>query len=633
MKIGKVTGSNFLALGSVEFNLSDQGLVHIYGDNRDDSAADSNGAGKSSVVDLVMWILFGETARGVSGGEVIRSGQSEAFGSMELIDDDGTTYQIERSRLKSKENLKFQQGAVILTKGTTKLTEAEIARVLGSTKEIFLGAVYAGQEALIDLPAMTDKMLKLTIEQASGIEVLERAYARARKMLLEATQQQSAAKSNLDAATRQTQATLSYLEDARKLSVDWEDARTLGQQREEANIKAMEAEVEDIDTQLSTMPEESALRAALTKLNDSVSGNADLEKHRMVLASQLSALSTNHGIAERDLKLARQEMARQENELKTVNDRVGKPCSECGTIMDENHVHNSVEVIEDRLLKAEESVRKCTREVKKASDACDAKRTELETHSASIPDISDVTAKISKIHTAISARTAVESKKKAIEARIHSARTATPPVNPHTASIKTFESRCNDNEAEELNAANKLAEADTKVEELKTVVEVFGPSGVRAQILDEITPFLNQRTSDYLGHMTDGSISALWSTLTPNSKGELKEKFSIDIDHVDGTRSFRALSGGEKRKVRVSCALALQDLVASRVTKPIQLFIADEVDTALDPSGLERLMGAFTERAQECGTVIVISHTDLRAHIPNAWVVCKEGGKSSLSTH
>ncbi|EMR6238924.1 SMC family ATPase, partial [Acinetobacter baumannii] len=135
----------------------------------------------------------------------------------------------------------------------------------------------------------------------------------------------------------------------------------------------------------------------------------------------------------------------------------------------------------------------------------------------------------------------------------------------------------------------------------------------------------------YLGALTDGNTHAVWSTLTLNSKKELKEKFTIDVRDNTGGESFKGLSGGEKRKVRLATALALQDLVASRATKPISLFIGDEIDDALDKSGLERLMGVLERKARERGTVIVVSHSELRDWIDDVVVVTKENGYSTVS--
>jgi len=50
--------------------LANQGLVLIEGENKISRAADSNGAGKTSIVDALTWGLFGETLSGLKGAAV-----------------------------------------------------------------------------------------------------------------------------------------------------------------------------------------------------------------------------------------------------------------------------------------------------------------------------------------------------------------------------------------------------------------------------------------------------------------------------------------------------------------------------------------------------------------------------------
>jgi DNA repair exonuclease SbcCD ATPase subunit len=122
----------------------------------------------------------------------------------------------------------------------------------------------------------------------------------------------------------------------------------------------------------------------------------------------------------------------------------------------------------------------------------------------------------------------------------------------------------------------------------------------------------------------------VWSTIALTAKGELREKFSIDVVSATGGETFKSLSGGEKRKVRLATAMALQDLVASRASKPIRLFMADEIDQALDEAGLERLMFLLEEKSHDKGTVLVISHTDLRDWIRNSITITKENGQATV---
>ena len=73
MKILKVEILNFLAIEEAEFGLDDMGLVYISGVNHDETSADNNGSGKSSIGDAISWCLWGSTARDVGGDDIINT--------------------------------------------------------------------------------------------------------------------------------------------------------------------------------------------------------------------------------------------------------------------------------------------------------------------------------------------------------------------------------------------------------------------------------------------------------------------------------------------------------------------------------------------------------------------------------
>ena len=105
---------------------------------------------------------------------------------------------------------------------------------------------------------------------------------------------------------------------------------------------------------------------------------------------------------------------------------------------------------------------------------------------------------------------------------------------------------------------------------------------------------------------------AVWSTMDTTKKGEIRDKFNIAVEKAGFSKDFRGLSGGEKRKVRLACALALRDMVANRASKAFSCLSA-MIDDALDSVGLERLMGILEAKARERGTVMIVSHKEMKS--------------------
>jgi DNA repair exonuclease SbcCD ATPase subunit len=224
----------------------------------------------------------------------------------------------------------------------------------------------------------------------------------------------------------------------------------------------------------------------------------------------------------------------------------------------------------------------------------------------------------------------IATKKASMQTYVDKMKSVMTEANPELRVVEHITEAIKLNQEELEAAEGAIAELEKEAEVANAVVKVFSPAGVRAHILDTVTPFLNDRTSDYLSALSDGNIHAIWTTITTTTKGDLREKFNIEVSNDKGGKSFKSLSGGEKRKVRLATMLALQDLVASRATKPIGLWIGDEIDHALDEAGLERLMGILDRKARERGTVLVISHNSLSDWVDNVVTVTKRDGVSTI---
>lgn len=197
--------------------------------------------------------------------------------------------------------------------------------------------------------------------------------------------------------------------------------------------------------------------------------------------------------------------------------------------------------------------------------------------------------------------------------------------SPFTEKIIEIELKKENLETLIVEADCALNETKLDFERAQKVAHMFSPKGIRGELLDQVTPYLNARTSIHLAQLSDGQIDAEWETLGETSSGEVREKFHINVTHKSGANTFAGLSGGEKRKVRIACAMALQDLISTRATKAIKLWIGDEIDDAIDAAGLERLMVLLEQKAKEVGTVLIISHNDIRDYVRNEIIVEKKG--------
>lgn len=161
--------------------------------------------------------------------------------------------------------------------------------------------------------------------------------------------------------------------------------------------------------------------------------------------------------------------------------------------------------------------------------------------------------------------------------------------------------------------------------------QAYSNQGIKSLILDDITPFLNRRVNKYLNKLAAGHIEVKFNTQTTLKSGEVREKFSIEINNQDGGSEYIANSAGEKKRVDLSINLALQDLVAARSNKSLNISIFDEIFDALDESGIESVIELLQELSQEKSSIFVISHNPhLQSMFSNTITVVKKDGFSTI---
>lgn len=650
MYFGKLSIKNFLVIGEAEVDLHNCGLTLIEGRNEDDESANSNGAGKSSLVDALCWCLYGVTGRGVSGDAVInKKAKKECVVGVEVWTEGLNCYYIERGR-KSKRlgnNLIVQHVIVDgndvgsgceLTKTTVADTQALVNDLLGCSYEIFTSSIYAVQEKMPDLPALTDKNLKTLIEEAAGIDKLQKASVIAKENLNDKQNLLDVLNSKISSCGNEINSLKTIIKNTETERDSWKTKAIAKRDQIKSEYDAIALERDEKASLLLPVPEleklEAEYRQIEAKLKEYGIEEANVRKLELNAQNKKSECITE----KRLIDVAQNKINEIEQSIQNIHNKVGTACKECGKIYKEEDLTDAVNALqkdkEERqkaILKSFENFKKLVEEAKtEAIKASEARR--------KLSSPTELTKRQLEVGNKINCNTERKTEVSRLSKMLGEKTKALVEIEAELAGKNPFESmltKLNDDlKSKDDHWATLASEAEMKQMEVYVAEEVnnlYGVKGIRAHILDTITPFLNERTAFYLNTLSDGEITATWQTLTKTAKGDFKEKFSIDVQSVKGANCFAGLSGGEKRKVRVATSMALQDLVASRAKKPIDLYIADEVDHALDASGLERMMSILEEKAKQFGTALVISHNSLRDWIDNSIVVTKRDGISTVS--
>jgi DNA repair exonuclease SbcCD ATPase subunit len=221
-----ITIRNFLSIGNITqtIYLSRHGLTLVLGENIDVGGANSrNGCGKTSVLQAISYVLFGEPLTKIKLDNCVNNINDKAMLVTMDFEVNGTPYRIERGR---KPNILkfFIDGQLNEAKGVNRNTQEDIEKVLGMSHMMFKHVVALNTYTLPFMRLDAAKQREV-IEELLGITQLS-TRASSLKDIMDITKEQlrdeeSAIKANGEANARIEQA----IERARADSQNWQLAQ------------------------------------------------------------------------------------------------------------------------------------------------------------------------------------------------------------------------------------------------------------------------------------------------------------------------------------------------------------------------------------------------------------------------
>lgn len=637
MFIKKLKIKNFLTIAEGELSLENRGLVLISGVNKDDVSAKSNGAGKSSIVDSICWCLFGSTARGESADDVVNN-EAKKDCCVELtIQDNENEYVFVRYRKDTvnKSNVLIWQNGVELTAPTIAENDAKICKLIGMTKEIFQATVYCGQDSMPYLPAMTDKQIKELIENAAGLTQLQKAYALAREQKIN---NQSLSSSllllveNIKNDIEKLTANISILENER---IVWDTQHSIDIKMKKAELDLRKSRYENEVNNFKAVYD-NTLSNKIQDINGKINSPELVQKRKELADLELAKSGKQLEIASIDGNIKHKQTSIDNNlqEISEIKSGVKSKCPTCGRFFDKVDINSAIQTLKNNNDVLQKEIESLKADMLQAGVQYQNILSAIEDTKKQIPDTTELSKELQELNQKNLLQEQqlmrLQQKKSELINFKKECDEFEKLPNPKEQSLQIVKKMLEDKKQELKNKEEESQEVLKQLSVDNNLVSVFGPSGVRAHILDVITPYLNARTNRYLHTLSCGNLSAEWSTLSTTKSNVVKEKFSISVINKTGAKNYKSLSGGEKRKVNLACILALQDLASTRADKSFDLWIGDEIDDALDTVGLELLMAVLNEKAQEKGTVLVISHNDLKDWISQNIVVTKQNKVSTI---
>ncbi|AGI11449.1 putative exonuclease [Listeria phage LP-125] len=620
----KVKIKNFLSIKDMELNLDKQGLVLIEGKNKTNEAFKSNGAGKTSMIDAITYAIFGKTVGGLKSDSVVNNKEKKNTAVILDFEVDKNKYRIERYRKDKKEGniVKLYQGKNNITKSTVDNTDKEILSLFGIDFNTYVNAIMYGQGDMPIFSQATDKGKKEILERITSIDIYQKAQEIAKEKVKEKQAEQQEIENEL----------VKY--DYELVAID-----NLEEQEIE-NYKAVQQTIEGIQATLSVASTE--LENFMT---EAYPKKAELENSiAQFIAPQVDNTKVNELRA--DLTEAERKLL-QINSIKEGFDRdlrklakdyenlsSSKICPTCGTdlgVDSEAHIAETKADIEKQMSVLGAKTHKILVALPSVNTAIESKKELVQQEIAKNEEIQrNYNQLVSTVRGYEQEVQQLENTKNSLEEKVASQQTYLSQVQ----SMPKPKSR--DKDREEVHKkieATKLQVLDKQkeTEKYEEAVKAFSNAGIRSMVLDLVTPFLNEKANKYLTVLSGSDIEINFTTQVKNSKGELKDKFDVEIINGSGGSNYKANSAGEKKRIDLAISFAIQDLVMSKAELSTNIALYDECFDGLDSIGCENVITLLKERLETVSSIFVITHNEnLKPLFEKVITVQKEDGVTTL---
>ena len=610
IKFQELTIENFLSHEATKVNLDNRGLVLILGINADTGG--SNAAGKTTLLAALVFCLYGQTPEDVKADEVIRTGQSSC--KVSISGTNGSdSFVITRTR--GPAGLTLESNGKDISGPSIRETQGKIESYLGLDYKSFISTVLfpQGAKGLASLPQAEQREI---LGRILDLERFDEAFSRIkshRESLYTKQADLQAQQARIQIAIESELRHLNQLENGQKSFKEQQEIRLRNLRIELANLVFPEIP-DGIQKLIKTLDSEDPIHA-----NQRLSAEYAIfeRSHQTQLTKLAGAKSRYQTLLET---------------LREPQDHVKQDCSECGQALPEKARASLVErhraQLIDYLAKKEdysERLKLIDQEevqikVQRATADLDfgKRREEIE---AKVRRLTDLRNKLQQFKAVDLRKQSIESSIEDEESRCWTGSTA---IKETKATIAKLEKQLPEIADEHKKVTEELEYADFWH-------EGFGSTGLRHFFLASITPYLSDRANYYLGELTSGTGKVSITTQRQTKKGHLSDELTIEAELGGGT-SYKAKSGGEKRRIDVALLFALAELMASRARVNTNVLFLDEILDNLDHEGVTAVLVLLkAELAKHKESIFLISHnSELQSEVEQVMVVEKRNGISKV---
>lgn len=567
LKLTRLNLKNFLSHKDTDMNLSDSsGLVLISGKNTS-GLYDSNGSGKSTILEGIVYSLTGTTLRGLSVNDVVnRNEKKDTCTKLSLETPEGS-FEISRYRKDTQYGDKIQVSkiengeSVDCSKRLNKDTQSFIDNLVDIPYNVLVNTIFLGEGLSSRFTQLSDPEKKSLIESTLNLSydlntAKDKASAKLKELKLE--------KANWSGKISTLESIVSV--DISHIDLDIESCVS-----DIEHFTAEQESARELYERLKLVIESNSSRIKL--LENSIREYQDLY-------NKLSDLDTKTALLV--------------SELNHIEESDTPVCALCHQRLDSQSSKESVK-------------ENYTNRIRENTEQMKVWQSQLD----SLPDINIMRDKLSQMTNALSKDQqeyyTLSTRMLEIERSLGSARFQKENLENilfnHENYQKELESaRMNDNRL------------DSEIRKYEYLYKLFSPTGLVTVVLEEAIAYINQRIKEYTDILLDKTYQIVLE----------KGKLSL-VDSKGST--YQSLSNGEKRRLDIAIQFSLHDYTHIYCGIGTNLLFIDEILDTLDDTGVNNIITVLNLKREYCklDSIYVITHNnELKSYFDEVITVVKD---------
>ena len=600
---------NFLSFGDATLNINNDGFIRVSGinENPDDMAA-SNGSGKSSLWEAIVWALTGETIRGTKQvGNIYGTDGTYVRINFRV---DNTQYEI----LRAKDSKEYKTNLLIYVDGADKsgkgIRESEklLQQLLPDITASLLGSVIILGQGLPQ---------KFTSNSPSGRKEVLEQLSKSDFMIQDLKDRVAKRKTELSTNLRKHQddnvaaiAMKQHLEDSiDKTTKNVESMdRTLLEQKHsslEQEYNELSKIVIDLESKL-----ESNTSIQQNKNMDLVKLESNKKSEEAELQTEYTKTSAELKIKLTEIKTPMDAKQHEINHRKNIKD----VCPTCGQKLI-GVVKLDTAELEAEVCELKQKLEVVQNQIKEQADI----------YQSNMKNIADkYSPLLTQLRNEVSQLTTICSETKLqLRSKQSNMEQVEKQLNQTTNDLQQFDAVKNsllemieDNKHAVEELTSKILYNNCEIEKLQQHLDV--QNKFDTALKRDFRGYLLMSVIEYIEHRAKNYCKTIFDTD--------KIGFELDGNNIDITycnKPYENLSGGEKQKVDLIVQFSIRDMLCSHLGFTSNILVLDEVFDGLDAIGCQKVLDVISAITDIKNIFIVTHRKDLSIPTDKEIVVVK----------